>query len=71
MHVTLVADRLLTPYSGMPPGHVAGVYSHAEMHIDPCRLAEVSGVALVGSAAAGIDRARRRVTTEDGASLAL
>ncbi len=69
MTITLVTDRLLTPYSGMLPGHVAGIYSHAEMHIDLGRLAEVCGVTLVGSAAAAIDRARRTVTTEDGASV--
>jgi pyridine nucleotide-disulfide oxidoreductase family protein len=64
--ITLVTDRLLTPYSGMLPGHVAGYYSHAEMHIDLGRLARVSGVELVRSAATAIDRARRDVTTEDG-----
>lgn len=69
MTITLVTDRLLTPYSGMLPGHVAGIYSHAEMHIDLGRLAEVCGVTLVGSAAAAIDGARRTVTTEDGASV--
>jgi selenide,water dikinase len=66
MAVTLVTDRLLTPYSGMLPGHVAGFYSHAEMHIDLGRLAAVSGVTLVQSAAAGLDRAQRLVTTVDG-----
>ncbi|MCA3601839.1 MAG: FAD-dependent oxidoreductase [Methylobacterium sp.] len=64
--VTLVTDRLLTPYSGMLPGHIAGFYSHAEMHIDLGRLARVSGVALIASAANGIDRASRHVRTTDG-----
>jgi selenide,water dikinase len=40
----LVTDRLLTPYSGMLQGHIAGLYSHAQMHIDLGRLASVSGV---------------------------
>jgi selenide,water dikinase len=70
MQVTLVTDRLLTPYSGMLPGHVAGFYSHDEMHIDLGRLADVSGVTLIRSAAAGLDRERRLVATEDGGAVA-
>jgi pyridine nucleotide-disulfide oxidoreductase family protein len=69
LRVTLVTDRLLTPYSGMLPGHIAGCYSSADMHIDLARLAKVSGVALVRSAAIGIDRGARSVTTMDGGSL--
>lgn len=65
LRITLVTDRLLTPYSGMLPGHVAGVYSHAEMHIDLGRLASVSGVTLVCSAARAVDRAAREVETTD------
>jgi pyridine nucleotide-disulfide oxidoreductase family protein len=64
--VTLVTDRLLTPYSGMLPGHIAGFYSHSEMHIDLGRLARVSGVSLVAANACGIDRTRRVVETSDG-----
>ncbi len=69
LSVTLVTDRLLTPYSGMLPGHIAGFYSRAEMHIDLGRLARVSGVSLVASAATGIDRANRYVKTEDGSAI--
>lgn len=64
--VTLVTDRLLTPYSGMLPGHVAGLYSHADMHIDLERLAKVSNVTLVRSSAKALDRVARTVTTDDG-----
>jgi pyridine nucleotide-disulfide oxidoreductase family protein len=66
LRVTLVTDRLMTPYSGMLPGHVAGLYSHADMHIDLERLARVSGMALVRSAACRIDRQSRAVMTDDG-----
>lgn len=69
LSVTLVTDRLLTPYSGMLPGHIAGFYSHAGMHIDLGRLARVSGVSLVPSAANGIDRASRHVRTDDGRTI--
>ncbi len=66
LSMTLVTDRLLTPYSGMLPGHVAGVYSAAEMHIDLARLARVTGTTLVASAAVAIDRATRTVRLADG-----
>ena len=69
MSITLVTDRLLTPYSGMLPGHVAGFYTRAEMHIDLERLARVSHAALVRSEAIAIDRARRMVITADGTEL--
>ncbi len=69
LSVTLVTDRLMTPYSGMLPGHVAGLYSHADMHIDLERLARVSGVVLARSAASRIDRQSRKVMTEDGSTI--
>ncbi len=64
--VTLVTDRLLTPYSGMLPGHVAGVYRRSEMHIDLERLAAASGAALVASPAVGIDRRTKRLIVAEG-----
>ena len=68
LRVTLVTDRLQTPYSGMLPGPVAGFYSHSDMHIDLERLARVSNVALVPYAAIAVSRAERLVTTSDGAA---
>lgn len=70
LDLTLVTDRVLTPYSGMLPGYVAGFYSHAQMHIDLARLARVSGVKLVASAASGIDRVNRRLKVADGSTVA-
>lgn len=67
--VTLVTDRLLTPYSGMLPRHVAGIYNRAEMHIDLGRLAGVCGVRLIQSAAIAIDRDRRQAKLQDGTIL--
>jgi selenide,water dikinase len=66
LSVSLATDRLLTPYSGMLPGYVAGFYSRTEMHIDLARLAGVCGVTLIPSAAIAIDRENRRVSLQDG-----
>jgi selenide,water dikinase len=70
LSVTLVTDRLMTPYSGMLPGHVAGFYSRDDMHIDLERLARVAGVTLVPGAATGIDRSAKRLAVAHGSALA-
>ncbi len=68
--LTLVSDRIDTPYSGMLPGHVAGFYDRAAMHIDLQRLAEACGVAFVHMQAVSLDRGRRRLALADGGGLA-
>jgi selenide,water dikinase len=70
IRLTLVTDRLTTPYSGMLPGHVAGFYSHDEMHIDLARLARTTGTRLLHAAATGLDRAGRQLLLQDRPSLA-
>ncbi len=69
LRATLVTDRLLTPYSGMLPGHVAGIYSFADMHIDLGRLARVTDTALVDSPAVAIDRSVKTVQLANGGAL--
>jgi selenide,water dikinase len=70
VRLTLVTDRLSTPYSGMLPGHVAGLYDRDEMHIDLARLARATGARLVHDPAVGIDRAARQVLFADRPPLA-
>ena len=61
VRVTLVTRELKTPYSGMLPGVIAGIYAADEAHIDLARLAARSGTRLVHGEATGLDRAARRV----------
>ncbi|KAF0119991.1 MAG: selenide water dikinase [Xanthobacteraceae bacterium] len=68
--LTLVSDRVLTPYSGMLPGHLAGQYPREAMHIDLQHLADRCGAVLVRKAAVGIDRPRRDLLLADGSRLA-
>ena len=61
MRVTLIARDLATPYSGMLPGVIAGLYKSEEVHIDLARLAAVTGTRLIHAQANGLDRANKRV----------
>src|ERR1700674_5804831 len=60
VRVTLVARELETPYSGMLPGVIAGLYAAEEAHIDLMRLAAVTGTRLIHAETIGLDRAARR-----------
>jgi selenide,water dikinase len=61
VRVTLITRGLETPYSGMLPGYVAGLYSFAECHIDLVRLARFAGARLIQDEAIGLDRTTRQV----------
>ena len=61
VRLTLVTTDLATPYSGMLPGVIAGLYTPAEAHIDLARLAAATGTRLIHATACGLDRAAKRV----------
>lgn len=67
--LTLVSDSLEAPYSGMLPGHIAGLYSREAMHIDLAALAACCGANVVPQAAVGIDRPGRKVVLANGTHL--
>src|SRR5205807_2157640 len=56
VRLTLIARDVETPYSGMLPGYVAGLYSFAECHIDLVRLTRFAGSRLIPVGAAGLAR---------------
>jgi pyridine nucleotide-disulfide oxidoreductase family protein len=67
--VVLVSEAADTPYSGMLPGCVAGLYTPREIHIDLAALAKSCGVQFEVARVSGIDRPGRRLHTEDARSI--
>lgn len=61
LDLVLVAKDLRTPYSGMLPGHVAGLYPRAALEIDLARLAQRAGARLVHDEAVRFDAPGRQV----------
>jgi selenide,water dikinase len=59
--LTLISDVEHAAYSGMLPGHVAGFYTHDEMHIDLRALCARAGARFVSAAINGIDLEKRQV----------
>ena len=61
LRLTLIARDVHTPYSGMLPGFIAGLYRYDDCHIDLQPLARFAGARLYHAQAEGIDFAERRV----------
>ena len=61
VRLTLVSRDMLTPYSGMLPGLVAGHYRPEEAHIDLRRLSRFANARVIHAPATGIDLAGRNV----------
>ena len=55
VRLTLISDDRISPYSGMLPGHLAGLYSAQDIHIDLGRLCEFAGARFVQAQASGLD----------------
>lgn len=70
VRLTLVSDRTHTPYSGMLPGHVAGVYDYDECHIDLRRLCEATGAQFFLDHVTGIEPERQHIICAEHPNLA-
>ncbi len=58
---TLITRQVDTPYSGMLPGMIAGLYRPDEVHIDTGPLARFAGARLYHSEVVGLDLEGKRV----------
>ena len=70
VRLTLITRDLETPYSGMLPGVVAGLYVREQAQIDLVRLAAATGTRLIHAETIGLDRGRKRVQLADRAPIA-
>jgi len=61
VRLTLITDVRHTPYSGMLPGYVAGLYTFDECHIDLQRLTEFAKVRMLADKAIALDLENNRV----------
>ena len=66
VRLTLVSREVLTPYSGMLPGLVAGHYAPEDIHIDLRRLCAWAGVRFIRAEMTGLDLERREIELLDG-----
>ncbi|MGR8920921.1 MAG: selenide, water dikinase SelD [Gammaproteobacteria bacterium] len=61
VRISVISREVLTPYSGMLPGLVAGHYTHDETHIDLAPLARFAGARLFHDEVVGLDLERREL----------
>lgn len=69
LRLTVIAREPHTPYSGMLPGYVAGIYGFDDIHIDLARLSAFGGARFVAAEVTGIDPDERRLHFADRPSM--
>lgn len=65
LRVTLITRDIHTPYSGMLPGYVAGLYDYDQCHIDLGPLARFAGARLYHNEVEGLDLENQLVLAGD------
>ena len=63
--LAIVAREPHSPYSGMLPGFVAGIYEYDDVHIDLAQLAAFADARFVAAEATGLDLANQCLTFDD------
>ena len=65
LRLTIVTANIRTPYSGMLPAYVEGVWDDDDLHIDLAHLAQFSGARLIVAPCSGIDADGHKLLFDD------
>jgi selenide,water dikinase len=65
LRLTIVTANIRTPYSGMLPAYVEGVWGEDDIHIDLAHLAQFSGARLIVAPCTGIDADGHKLLFDD------
>ncbi|MDC0649147.1 selenide, water dikinase SelD [Alphaproteobacteria bacterium] len=65
LRLTIVTTNIRTPYSGMLPAYVEGVWDEDDLHIDLAHLAQFSGARLIVAPCTGIDADGHKLLFDD------
>ena len=68
VRLTVISDVEYAAYSGMLPGHISGIYSRAEIHIDLRRLCNFAGARFIHAKVCGLDPKRKQVLLSDNSA---
>ena len=69
VRLTLISPQVLTPYSGMLPGLIAGHYALEETHIDLSRLCRYANARFIQASVTGIDLSNKEIAFADRSPL--
>jgi selenide,water dikinase len=69
LRLTLVANSSRTPYSGMLPGYVEGVWQDEELHIDLRHLAAAANARMIVATVTGINADLKQIYFDDRPAL--
>ncbi|MDC1408124.1 selenide, water dikinase SelD [Candidatus Puniceispirillum sp.] len=65
LRLTIVTANIRTPYSGMLPAYVEGVWDDDDLHIDLAHLAQFAGARLIIAPCTGIDADGHKLLFDD------
>jgi selenide,water dikinase len=65
LRLTIVTSNIRTPYSGMLPGYVEGIWSDEDIHINLAYLAQISNARLIVADCVGINAEARQLLFAD------
>lgn len=65
LRITVISRDLMSPYSGMIPGYIAGYYTKEECHIDLFKLCSFAKARFIHSEVVNIDTEKRLIYCRD------